>query len=184
MKKLAVFLVLFVVLISLVFAPQVMNRGHSGGNVLSVISNPATQLVGNSNFGHSNSEIFVNIRGQTINLSSAISNGNLTNNPANQSQIGYDYSKFKIGETANHIYITSKGTNKTLQQAINDGDFFTGIVIDGVVHISGSTWRTSKGCSYSCNCGKSGCSSCSGHQTVTHRVVNGVVSEVSRGSCS
>ncbi|MBC8434977.1 thrombospondin type-1 domain-containing protein [archaeon] len=121
MKKVLVFSILFVLLISLGFAAQIFSRGHSGNNLVEVIENPSIQLVGDSNFGHANSEIYVNVGGNVKNLSVALIDGSLKNTLPGTSPSNYGTITF--GETANNIFIEVNDEEKTLQQAINEGAF-------------------------------------------------------------
>ncbi len=122
MKKVWVFVVVLVFLTSLVFAVGQLGR-HQGSNVLGVIGNPSIKLVGDSSFGHKNSEIYINVGGSMKTFDVALSDGSLKNILPGSSPASYSSSQIIFGETANNILVTMGTTEKSLQDALNEGDF-------------------------------------------------------------
>lgn len=106
--------------------------------------------------GHSSDGIIVSIDDQEYGLSTAISNRKLFVKPTKQSSPKSPSS----GHSSSEIWITS--LDKTLQQAIDDGEFATCL---GDTKNPGEVFTEEQACTYSCNCGKGGCQTCTGKQT-------------------
>lgn len=204
-KAFIVLTVILVVLVSVTISAQQIKYNHHNANQVYFDKQNKTfkQVVNNTsisngfigNFiggllveGHSFSEIYVNVGGNTKTLLQAIRDKNISNTPKNKSP--EIYGEIVFGELAKDIVIEINNTEKTLQAAINDGDFFTGCYLPGfdtdplLYKISGSSWNKEENvaCSWSCNCGKAGCSTCNGLKNISYTCLNGVLS-VSEGEC-
>ncbi len=123
----SVVLLLGIFLVGSVIAVQGL-QGHrrhaiSGDVTSKIISNE--RFIGDLKFGHPNSEIIVNVKGNVGKLSDLYSTLKSTAS-AGESPANYTGNPLagKQFVTADTIYITSKGEEKSLQKAINDGDFY------------------------------------------------------------
>ncbi len=122
----SVVLVLGILLVCSVLAAQVLQgqRRHviSEDSNSKITSN--SQFIGDLRFGHSNSEIIVNVKGSigTLDLLyDSLKTEQGGSSPANYTGHPLEGKQFV---TANTIYITSDGEEKSLQKAIDDGDFY------------------------------------------------------------
>lgn len=192
MRKAWVFLILGILFISSAFAVQTWKKGHGGSdiffwsnsNLQTSINNGgitsddygSATFVANLSLGHKSSEIYANVGGTVKTIAAALNDSSLKNTPKGSSPANYGATNIIFGETANNIYITVGTDEKTLQQAINDGDFFIGCYDGTNVRISGQSWTIKETYPYDCNCGKSGCSTCYGENTITKTCNNRVIS--------
>lgn len=86
-----------------------------------------SMYLGDIIFGHNANEIIVNVNGIIKTFDTALSDGSLISAVKGSSPISYPGYTLGYGEYASDVSITNRsGVVKSLQQAINDGEFYLG----------------------------------------------------------